>query len=150
MERNKVITGARVRFQLEGVTIGYARDVRLTEEVMYEPLEVLGNVEVEEYVPTAYRVRFSAGMFRIIGESLKTMGVFPKNVVGATETHIGNILTTGELSAVLEDTVTSEILFTVEQVKITTVNYTVNARGIMGEDVEFVAIRVRDAGDAKV
>lgn len=141
--KGNVITGARARFLLDNKFMGYARNVRLTEEIEYQPLEVLSNIEVEEHVPIRYRVRFSASMFRISNETLKLQGVFPKNA-GPTETHLGNILNTGELSAVIEDVRSGTALFTVEQVKVATQNWSVDAGGIMGYDVDFVAIRIRD------
>lgn len=142
-EKGRLLTGARARFSLNGVKVGYARNVTLGEEIQYDPAEVLDNIEVEEFAPVAYRVTFNAGQFRIVGETVKSLGWFPP--VGAnTEEHLENILTQGDLTATLEDNKTNRVIATVEQVKVSGHNYTVDARGIVGEDVNFVAIRVRD------
>jgi len=143
MEKGRIFTGARARFSINGVKVGYARNVNVSEEIEYQPIEILDNIEVEEYVPVAYRVTFTASMFRIIGETIKSQGWFP--AVGTNkEEHLSNILVTGELSAQIEDTKTNKVFATLEQVKIQTHNWTIDARGIVGEDVTFNAIRVKD------
>jgi hypothetical protein len=145
-EKGRLFTGARARFSIDGVKVGYARNVNLSEEVEYAPAEVLDNIEVEEYAPIAYRVRFSASTFRIIGETLKERGWFPP-VGGNTEEHLTNILVSGDLTATIEDTKTGKIFATVEQCKVASHNWNVDSRGIVGEDMEFVAIRVRDESE---
>jgi len=145
-EKGLIITGARARFSIEGVKVGFATDVTLGEEIQYEEANVLDNIEVEEHVPVGYRVTFTARKFRIIGETLKSRGWFPS--LGAnTEEHLENILTTGELTATIEDTKTGKIFATVEQVKIASHNYAINARGIVGQDVTFNAIRLKDESE---
>lgn len=145
-EKGRILTGARARFSIDGVKVGYARNVNITEEVQQEPIEVMDNVEVEEYVPTGYRVTFTASQFRIVGETLKSRGWFP--VAGAnTEEHLTNILAAGELSATIEDTKTGSLVATLEQIKIQSHNYTIDARGVVGEDITFNAIRVKDESE---
>jgi len=146
MEKGRLFTGARARFSINGVKVGYARNVALTESITYEPVAVLDNIEIEEHVPTGYEVRLTASMFRIVGETLKTQGWFP-SVGGNVEEHLENILVSGEMTATIEDTKTGKLIATVEQVKIASHNWTVDARGVVGEDVEFVAIRVRDESE---
>ena len=145
-EKGRLFTGARARFSINGVRVGYARNVSITEELEYFPVEVIGNLETEEHVPIAYRVRFTASMFRIIGETLKTLGFFPE-VGGNTDEHLTNVLTSGDMVATIEDTKTGKIFATVEQVKVASHSFTVDARGVVGEDLEFVAIRLLDESE---
>lgn len=145
-EKGRLFTGARALFSIENKKVGYARNVALTEEIQYDPVEVLDNIEVEEYVPVAYRVRFTASMFRIIGKTLKSEGFFPPTGKSASD-HLINILTSGELTATIIDTFTDDVFCTVQQVKIASHNWTVDARGIVGEDMEFVAVRVFDESE---
>jgi hypothetical protein len=142
-QKGKVLTGARCRFKINGKTIGYARSVAITEEIQYDPVEVLDNIEVEEYVPVAYRVRFTASMFRIVSATLKGEGFFPESGKNSEE-HLENVLLSGELAALIEDTKTVQPISTLQQVKVASHNWTIDARGIVGEDVEFNAIRVSD------
>lgn len=144
--KGNLLTGARARFSVEGVKVGYARNVAITEEIEYQPVEVLDNIEVEEHVPIAYRVRFTASMFRIVGETLKSKGWFPATGK-TTDDHLSNILTTGVLYAQVEDTKTNKVICYLDQVKIASHNWTIDARGIVGEEMEFVAIRVKDESE---
>lgn len=145
-EKGRLLTGARARFSMNGVKVGYATGVTVGETIAYERVKVLDNIETEEHVPTDYDVQFNASQFRIVGETVKSQGWFPS--VGAdTAEHLENILTTGELTATLEDSRTGSILATVEQVKVSGRNYRVDAVGLVGENVDFVAIRVRDESE---
>ncbi len=145
-EKGRLFTGARARFSIDGIKVGYARNVAVTEEVQYDPVEILDNIEVEEFVPVAYRVTFTAGQFRIIGTTLKSLGFFP-SVGGSTEEHLENILVSGDLVALVEDTRTGSRFATLEQVKVASHNWTIDARGVVGEDVTFVAVRLRDESE---
>lgn len=144
--KGNLLTGARARFSIEGVKVGYARNVAITEEIEYQPVEVLDNIEVEEHVPVAYRVRFTASMFRIVGETLKSNGWFPKTGK-TTDDHLSHILNTGVLYAQVEDTKTNKVICYLDQIKIASHNWTIDARGIVGEEMEFVAIRVKDESE---
>jgi len=145
-EKGRLFTGARARFSLNGVKVGYAKNVNVSEQINYEDVETLDNIEVEEHVPIGYVVSLSAGMFRIVGETLKSQGWFPKNGAN-TEEHLSNILIMGDLTATIEDTKTGKVLADVEQVKITSKNWAVDARGVVGKDVAFKAIRVSDESE---
>jgi hypothetical protein len=146
-EKNRVLTGARALFSIDGVRVGYARNVSIGEAVTYEPIQVLSNVETEEFIPTGYDVEnFSASMFRIIGETIKSLGWFPSNGAN-TEEHLTNILTSGDLTASIEDTSTGKIFANVEQVKVQSHSFSIDARGVIGEDVNFVAIRLKDESE---
>ena len=145
-EKGRLFTGARARFFLNGAKVGYARNVNVSEEIQYDPIEVLDNIEVEEFAPIAYRVTFTASMFRIVGETLKQQGWFPKTGK-TTEEHLSNILTQGDLKATIEDSKTGKIVTMLEQVKIQSHNWTVDARGVVGEDATFNCVRCHDESD---
>lgn len=145
-EKNVVLTGARARFLINGVKVGFATNVSVSETITYEPVQVLDNIQVQEHVPTGYDVTLSMSRIRIVGKTLKSQGFFPS--VGANaEEHLSNVLTNGELVCVLEDNETGTILGTFEQCKVQSHNWTINARGIVGNDVTFVCIRVKDESE---
>jgi len=146
MEKGRVFTGARARFLINGKKVGYATSVAGSEEIQYDPVEVLDNIEVEEFVPTAYRVTFTAALVRIIGETIKSQGFFPKGGTSPDD-RLKNILLQGDMVGVIEDSKTGSLVATVEQMKMQSRNFTVNARGIVGKDVTFVAIRMRDESE---
>lgn len=146
-EKGRLLTGARARFSIEGVKVGFATGVSIGEEIEYQPAEVLDNIRVEEFVPVAYRVQnFTADRLRIVNETLKSLGLFPS--VGAnSEEHLQNILNSGDLSATIEDNRTGELIATVEQVKISAKSINVQARGIVAENITFVATVVKDESE---
>lgn len=146
MEKGRVLTGCRAIFSLNGKKVGYAKGCTFSEETEYQPLDVLDNIEVEEFVPVAYRCRLTASMFRIVGETLKSAGFLPKTGNDPSE-HLSNILVNGDLVATVIDRITQKAVTTVEQVKVATHNWTIDARGIVGEDVEFVAVRIKDESE---
>ena len=83
----RVFSGARARFFFNGTQIAYASGCDGSEEITYEPIQVLDNLPVKEHVPTGYRISFSATIVRTVGSgastdvapgSLKEQGIFPK------------------------------------------------------------------------
>lgn len=70
----KIITGARVRFELAGNVIGFATEVSIEEVVEHQPVEVLDRIEVSEHVPVAYRVSATATLVRIFGLTPRSQG----------------------------------------------------------------------------
>lgn len=146
-EKGRVLTGARARFLLGGKKVGYAQGVQVNEELEFQPIEALDNIEVEENVPIGYRVSMSAQLVRLVGASIKAAGYFPP--VGKTpQEHLTNILQQGVLTAVIEDNKKNKRVAMVEEVKVSTNNTSISARGVVGVDVNMVAIRMRDEFDA--
>lgn len=145
-EKGRVFTGARARLLINGVKVGYARNCSGGETISYERIKVLDNIQTQEHVPVDYDVRFTAGMVRIIGETVKSLGYFPKLGSNSSE-HLQNILTNGELTVTIEDSKTGAIFMTLEQAKATSVNWSIDAAGIVASDMEFVAVRLRDESE---
>lgn len=148
-EKGLIFTGARARFSLNGKKVGWATYVSGSEEIQYEEVEVLDNIQVQEHAPVRYRVSLSMSQVRIVGSSLKASGFFPKNGANSEE-HLRNILTNGELVATIEDTDATgkkTLIATYEQVKVSNKNFQISATGVVGEDVTFVAIRASDEAE---
>jgi len=133
-----VFSGARARFKIDGVPVGFAAGVSGSESIDYEPVDVLDLLEVKEFVPVAYRATLSAQVFRVVGSSLKRLGIFPQEQ---------NILTTGDLTCAIEDKLTGETMAQFEQCKAQEHTFDVTARGIVSENVTFVTIRMKDEYD---
>tara|TARA_Y100000034_G_scaffold136543_1_gene213722 strand:- start:711 stop:1160 length:450 start_codon:yes stop_codon:yes gene_type:complete len=141
-----VLTGARARFSLNGVKVGYATGVSVREMIQYEPVKALDNIQVEEHVAVDYDVSMTADVVRIIGETFKSQGWFPKQ--GSTpEEFLQNVLATGELTAMIEDNETSQVVMNVEGVKVAERNVNITARGVVGTNVSMVARLARDESD---
>lgn len=152
MSKGNVFTGARARLLIKGEKVGYARNISWTEEIQQDPIEVLDNIEVEEFVPTAYRVTLNAGFVRLVGTTPKSLNWYPQNGRN-TDEHLSNILTAqaganiltnGGLQMQITDNQTGQVIAAFEQVSATTMNCSVDARGVVGIDMSFTAVRVRD------
>jgi hypothetical protein len=142
MAASNVFSGARARFKVGNNIIGFAGGVSGSESIDYEPVDVLDLLEVKEFVPVAYRATLSAQIFRVIGASLKKLGIFPQNIGSPN-----NILTSGDLTCVIEDTITGSTMAQFEACKASEHAFDVTARGIVSENVNFVTIRMKDEFD---
>lgn len=141
-----IFTGARARLSINGVKVGFARNCSGREMIQYERVKVLDNIQTQEHVPVDYDVSFTAGMVRIVGETVKSLGYFPSLGSNPAE-HLTNILTNGSLTITIEDNQTGAIVMTLEQAKCQTNNFSLDASGVVGQDLEFVAIRSRDESE---
>ena len=159
-----VLTGARAIFKVGANKVAFASNVDVGEEIQYEPVEVLDNIEVQEYAPVGYRVSFTCGIFRTIKGSA-AINSLPGTAVpdiGAGDTpgagqfgsliQMGiwpqeqNILTSGVLTCTITDRITGTTLMTLQEAKASNNNYSVTARGIVGQQLSFVAIRIKSEG----
>jgi hypothetical protein len=147
-QKGRVLTGARARFSIEESRVGFATNCAGSEEIQYDPVEVLDNIEVDEFVPVAYRVTFTSSQIRIVGETIKSQGFFPTSGTSPDD-HLTNILLQGDLVATIEDTKSTppKLIMTLEQMKVASRNFTINARGIVGKDITYVATRMKDESE---
>lgn len=152
--RGNVFSGARARFSMNGETIGYATNCSGSEEIEYVPIEVLDHIEVVEWVPVSYRVTFTASRVRLIGASSGTAGSFRggnfngrpllANLGADDVQHRTNIFALEPFDATIEDTQSRQIFMQLQQVNIASHNWALTPRGIVGEDIIFVATRMKD------
>jgi hypothetical protein len=145
-DKGLIFSGARARVSMSGTPLGFAVNVSGSEEYQYDPLEVLGNIEVSEHIPIAYRVTLSASQVWFVNESLKSQGLFPKG--GASpEDRLRNVLSQADLNFLIEDSQTDETMGLFEQVRIANYNFSITARAIVARDINFVAIRYKDVSE---
>jgi len=142
-----VFTGCRARFSLDGIKMGYATGVSARESIQWEPINVLDTIQTKEHAPVGYEVSLTADMIRIVGDTLKQRGFFAKQG-SSPEQHLRNIIAGGEMVATLEDNETGDVVAVCEGVRIAEQNVTISARGVVGQNVSFVALRFRDESDA--
>lgn len=172
-----VFSGARAIFEIaiKGGTftkLAYAYGVDIDEEIMHEEVQTLDALSVEEHVPVAYRVSMSAEIFRTITNditvgttarqnpgvdgvsgntgsrgSLKDIGVFAK--VGLRDAEALRKL---PMTARIFDSYpgSGKQIAQVEGVRAVSKNFAIRARQIVGENVRFMALRVRDESELTV
>ena len=127
-----VMTGAKAIFRLAGNQIAYASNVTFNENIQLEEVNVLDKLEVMEYAEVGYRVDLSCQTFRVAGSSVKQLGLMQK---------LGAILTQGDLTAEVVDSVTNTTILHMEGVKLESRQTTVDARGLMTETWSFKGIK---------
>lgn len=132
---SQTFSGARAVFLINNVPVAFAGGVSGEEMVEHEPVDVLNLLEVREFVPVAYRVSLNAQIFRVVGQSLKKLGILPRQE---------EIIFSGDLEAAIQDIVTGNTVALFQGVRCAGHSFDVTARGIVQENVNFVAIRVLD------
>lgn len=138
MPASATFSGARAIFLVNSVPVAFAGGVSGEETVDYEPVDVLGILEVKEHVPVAYRTSLNAQMFRVIGTSIKKIGILPE---------LQNIITSDDLTAAIQDSVTNQTMSLFQGVRCSGHSWDVTARGLVQENLTFVAIKVQDESE---
>lgn len=136
----QVFSGARARFKIKDQIMGYAGGVSGEESIDYQEVELLNLLEVAEHVPVAYRVSLSARAFRVLGNSLKNLGLFPK---------MSSIVTAQGMTALVENAsqVPNQSQPWLSQflgVRVAGHSFDTEARNLVQENINFVAIKMLD------
>ena len=145
MAATTILSGARIIAAFGNNIFVWGTNVTFGEEYQYEGAETLDHLEVKEWVPVAIRVSLSAGLFRTVGNrtgegSVKEQGLMPKN-----EGSPNKVLLADAFDCVLLDRVTNKRIIAIQGVKLASYNIAVTPKGLLGTDVNFVAIRATDA-----
>lgn len=138
MAASATFSGARAIFLINSVPVAFAGGVSGEEMIDYEPVDVLGLLEVKEFVPVAYRASLNAQIFRVVGSSLKALGIMPR---------LENIIQSDDLTAAIQDIVTRETIALFSGVRCSGQSFDVTARGIVSSNVTFVAVKVLDESE---
>lgn len=136
---SQVMTGPRAIFRLAGNRIAFASNVSFNENYQLEPVNVLDEVSVVEHAEVGYTVDMQCQNFRVPGQSVKQLGIMSK---------LSQVLTQGELTAEVVDSVTGVTLLLMTGVKMQARQTTVDARGIMTETWSFVGRKSEDEAGA--
>jgi len=136
---SRVMTGARAIFRINGTKVALASQCTYNEAIQLEPVNVLDQLEVEEYAEVGYTVDLQCQAFRVQNQSVKQLGIMPK---------LNAILTSGEMTAEIIDRVTNSVILLMEGVKMESRQSTVDARGVMTETWTFRGIKSSDEAGA--
>jgi len=135
---SNTFSGARAVFLINSVPVGFCGNVSGSETISYESVDVLNLLEVREFVPVGYQATLAANVFRVVGSSLKQLGILPRE---------SDIISSGDLEAAVQDNVTLNTVQLFQGVRCSGHSFDIGARGIVSESVEFVCIRVLDEAD---
>ena len=151
---SRVMTGSKAIFYLGGIKIAFASQVSFTEEITLTEVSVLDKLQVEEWSETGYRVSLQCQVFRVASQSIKALR---EGVGGTDETGAGggtggtsimprleDILTSGDVTAVVIDRISGLTILQMEGVKLESRQTSVDARGLMTESWAFRGIKSSD------
>lgn len=149
--RGKVGSGPRSRIFVDGQPVGYATGIDITEDTQYEAIRVLDNIEVAEFVPIGYEASISARKVRLVPGSLRggsDLTFLPK-LGGDAEVHLRNLLANPDgFDVQVDDIINPTTIALLTGAVATRRGWSVDARGIIGENIEFLGIRLYDESEA--
>lgn len=157
MSTSTIFSGARAILKLAQQAVGYVVNCSGTTGINYQPLNVLGHLEVVEHVPTSYTVEMTASMARV-ATATRLNSAAPTNFQGTFAGIDGGvdspqimpsfgvdgdgsvILTSGEMQADIFDRVLGgAALYTIKGVKCAQKAWEISAGGMVAENCTFVA-----------
>jgi len=144
--KSTTFTAPRCRILLDGKIVGKGTNVQFTVEYEYQDIDVLDNIEVEEFAPVSYRVNGSIGIVGAVGTTVKSLGMFPETGKDKDE-HLLNVLLHGQSVLQLMDKVESKTLHYLYGTVFASHGFSVAARGISGVNVNFKSIRHQDESE---
>jgi len=119
---SKVFSGAKGSVKLNGVKVAFVGSVNINEENTLTPIDVLDQLEVAEHAETAHVVSFTCNLFKIDGNSAQQLGLSPDN--------LRDILTQGELTFELYNSIDDRVEYTMSGVKWEGGSGSLDARGV--------------------
>lgn len=145
-EKRQIFTGCRARILMNGQRVGWAKGVSGTREYSKEAIEVVDNIETEEFATTGYRVSMRCSLVGIVTQSLVQMGLLP-NIGQNSEDHLKAAIALAPFKIQVEDNITHKVQWEFSDCEIATESFDVMARSVMGKDVSIVGIRVKSDVD---
>ena len=126
-----VITGAKLRLEIDGTKVGYCTGVDVEETVEYSPVEVIDEIAVKEHVAVAYRVSVRASFVRVFNINPSTHGFgFVIQQLKNGGTAVTGVLTEG---------ISGKSLGSIAGLKMDRRSQSIQARAMGMDDVSFVA-----------
>lgn len=119
---SRVLSGSKAALKLNGKKVGYVGSVNITENNALTPIDVIDQLEVAEHAETGHTVSFSCNLFKISQNSVSALGIRADN--------IRDILTQGELTMELYNSVTEQVEYTISGVKFEGGSGSLDARGV--------------------
>lgn len=88
----KARTGNRIEVTFDGIRVGVAQSIRSSDDYALDPLSGIGDVHVQEYVPTMARHTVSLQRMVLYTDKLRSAGVSLANGDAALEGKIFDIV----------------------------------------------------------
>jgi hypothetical protein len=136
---NRVMTAARARLFMNGMRMGYAAGVTVTENIQQEPVNVLDNVRPIEFATVGYSVTLRCQLYKLPNEDIVQAGLWPKH--GRDPDELKTLLLSFEdLTADLYDSYKGAFIGKCYGVKPTSRSIQFSPRGLIITDASFLAL----------
>jgi len=145
-----VITGAKVRFLLGDVAVGYAQAVNYTINHELVPVYGLDRLCAYEYAEVGYSCTFSVSRFRVPKTSAASTSASVNSLSLGSPVELGwqskvqGMLTQGCIRAEIYDKSGEQMILKVDGVKLTSRSGTISARDLATETLDFVGLIAYD------
>jgi hypothetical protein len=145
------LTGARAVFYIGPTQVALATGVSITQNINYEPIQVLDLLEVEEFCEVSYNCSMSCETMRSVGGitnspgSPQNQGLFP--YVGYGNQGLLSVLNQAELTATITDGASGNPVLKVERIKPQGNNMDIRAGQAVANNLTFVCVRALDPQD---
>ena len=134
----EAISGARATLKINGTKeFGWATGVSVNESTALQRVDVLGNIDSVDIVPTGRTVSVQCDSVHIIRESLADIGVAPRG--GTTE-----VVTSLPFSVDLYDPITDEFIARVAGCRLENQSIRVDRNSVAMQNVSMQGIRLFD------
>jgi len=92
-QNRKVRSGNRIVITYDGFQVGFVQSVRMNDDYSPEPASGIGDIHVQEYVPTLARHQLTVSRMVLEADKMRERGIFPENGDAALEGLVFDIET---------------------------------------------------------
>lgn len=143
----RVLTGGRCQFFLNGTRLGFGMGVTVTENIVQERIQPLDNLRTVEFATTNYTMNMRVQLYRIPNEDIVAAGLFPMQ--GRTpDEQKRNLLNFAPLTADIYDSYSSAYVGKATGLVPTTRTFNIQSRGVVMSDITFEGIAYGDEGSS--
>lgn len=146
---NRVMTAARARFFMNGMRMGYAAGVTVTENIQQEPVVVLDNIRPVEFATVGYAVTLRCQLYKLPNEDIVQAGLWPQH--GRDPDELKSLLLNfADMTCDLYDSFKNVFVGKCYGVQPTSRSLNFTPRGLILTDAQFVALGFSDEGSPQV
>lgn len=145
-ERRRLFVGARARIIARGQRVGWATGASGSRLYQKVPVEVVDNIEVEEYATLGYTVSLRMDVVGLVAASMVSAGLIPE-VGQSSEEHLRNIILLEPFTVQVLDNQTNKPQYEFQDCEISEEGFNIQARSLMMLNIVLVGIRVADSAE---
>jgi hypothetical protein len=141
MAESKAFSGARGRVLFNGKVVGFVQNVSGNKNYQLARMDCLGKLESEDIVPVGVTADGRIGLFHVRTRDLVSEGIVPGS---RSEDVLNTQLFDVQIVDVADD---NKVVLTLVGVRIETVGFDMQSRGLTMRGVGFQGVNVREASE---